>query len=115
MRHIIDAHMASLTSLAYKAHVHHGLAHNDIVILCIDPNSEWADIITTLSLTTPPGYGFACCVTNARVIDELITELPELEISLQQDPPPNHVRLLAFGAELKTYHIEVIPSPGKLQ
>ena len=114
MKTFVNLQKALLSSLVYEAAVLRGLSLEEIVILCVEPDSEWAELIPWLvSESTIPGR-ISCCVTDTTALIPIIEVLPELQQSLAMKLPANNARLVAFGKEgVYVCHLESMP-PGQL-
>ena len=110
MKNFVTLQKSMLSGLVYEAAVLRGLNLEEIVILCIEPDSEWADLIPWLTQGSPIPDRIACCVTNTTVLAPILEVLPELQPSLARELPANNARLIALGKEgVYVCHIESMP------
>lgn len=111
MKNFIKLQMALLSSLVYEATTFRGLSLEQIVVLCIDGDSEYAGLIPYLADEPATPGKIVCCVVDASALEVVIEALPELGLSLARELPENNTRLLAFGKEgVYSCHLEVLPS-----
>jgi hypothetical protein len=110
MKTFVNLQKTMLSSLVYEATTIRGLSLEKIVVLCIEPDSEWADLIPYLTTKPAPPGRIACCVTDDTVLAPIIEALPELQPSLARELPANNARLVALGKEgVYVCHLESMP------
>lgn len=113
MEAFIHLQKTLLSSLVYEAATIRGLSLEEIVVLCIEPDSEYADLITWLTPEPMIPGRIVCCVTDATVLAPILEVLPVLQPSLARKLPINNARLVALGKEgVYVCHIEAMP-PGQ--
>lgn len=111
MKNFIKLQTALLSSLVYEATTFRGLGLEQIVVLCIDPDSEYAGLIPWLTKKPITPGKISCCVVDISVLEIVLEVLPELEPSLARELPENNTRLLAFGKKgVYACHLEALPS-----
>ena len=110
MKDFLHLQKTFLSSLVHEASVLRGLSLEEIVILCIEPDSEYADLIPWLTTEPATPGRIACCVTDAIVLAPIIEILPELQPSLARELPANNARLVALGKDgVYVCHLESLP------
>ena len=114
MKKFVSLQKAMLSSLVYEAAALRGLSLEEIVVLCIEPDSEWADLIPWLTNEPITPGRIACCATDTTVLAPILEVLPELQLSLARELPTNNARLVALGKDgVYVCHLESMP-PGQL-
>ena len=110
MKKFVSLQKAMLSSLVYEAAALRGLSLEEIVVLCIEPDSEYADLIPWLTTEPITPGKIACCVTDATVLAPILEVLPELQPSLARELPANNARLVALGKDaVYVCHLESLP------
>src|SRR3989344_9314516 len=77
MKKFVSLQKAMLSSLVYEAAALRGLSLEEIVVLCIEPDSEYADLIPWLTTEPITPGRIACCVADATVLAPILEVLPE--------------------------------------
>lgn len=114
MKDFIHLQTNFLTSLVYEAATLRGLSLEEIVVLCIEPESEWSDLIEWLTKEPCTPGRIACCVTTTAILAPILETLPELQDSIDKELPDNNARLIALGKDgAYVCHIESVP-PSQL-
>jgi len=110
MKKFVSLQKAMLSSLVYEAAALRGLSLEEIVVLCIEPDSEYADLIPWLTTEPITPGRIACCVADATVLAPILEVLPELQPSLARELPANNARLVALGKDaVYVCHLESLP------
>jgi hypothetical protein len=110
LRKKIQGQTLFLSELAHEACTHHGLSLSEMVILCIEPDSEWGDLINWISPGTTSSSGFACIVTDKTAMTPILEVIPEITGEVERQLPAGYAKLIALGhEEVYVCQIEAIP------
>lgn len=99
MKHVIDASQDLFSNLAHEASVSRGLDPADIAILCINPESEYSDLIEKIPEEAIIASGYACYVTDKTTMHPILEACPGAIDSMNKEMPPGSILLIALDDE----------------